>query len=253
MVRKIESEPQADRLLNRDQTQEPTAYAPEFPESPGDRERGKFRPSKWRRLTQVAASNDDGSPIAERTEQLLEEVNDKLTELLAIKEPITRNDGVFIDTKAGKVFLVGGKTLHVGPIGIPGIVPAVLYSANDVVGTIHAVEVPKSGIIQSVRFYDKDDEGANMTLLLFREEPSADETDNAQPSLTDDDLSRLEAAILVDTWHDLVDNQIGTEDNLGIAYTAPEEKLWALWITRGSPTIAAANTPLWSMTILADE
>ena len=40
MVNKIESEGAADRLLNRDLSQEPTAHAPEFPESLGDRERG---------------------------------------------------------------------------------------------------------------------------------------------------------------------------------------------------------------------
>ena len=74
VTRKIESEATADALRNRDLSQEPTANAPEFPESPGDRERGKFRPSFWRRLTQVAVSNDDGGRVTERTDALLAEV-----------------------------------------------------------------------------------------------------------------------------------------------------------------------------------
>ena len=37
--------------------------APDFPGSSGDRERGKFRPSKTPKLTQVSVVNDDGTVI----------------------------------------------------------------------------------------------------------------------------------------------------------------------------------------------
>ena len=37
--------------------------APDFPESAGDREKGKFRPSRTPKLTQVAVVDDDGEPI----------------------------------------------------------------------------------------------------------------------------------------------------------------------------------------------
>ena len=40
-----------------------TGLGPDYPESAGDREKGKFRPSAYPRLTQVAVVNDDGTQI----------------------------------------------------------------------------------------------------------------------------------------------------------------------------------------------
>lgn len=40
-----------------------TGLGADFPESPGDREKGKFRPSDTPRLTQIAVVNDDGTVI----------------------------------------------------------------------------------------------------------------------------------------------------------------------------------------------
>lgn len=156
------------------------------------------------------------------------------------------------ETRIKGPVLVMGRTVRIGPVQIPGIGAAVLYTANDAFGIQETLDVPKSGIIQSLRVYDLDDEGLNMTLLLFRAPPTQ-ETDNAAISISDKDLLKLEVAILVDTWHDLIDNQVGAEDNLGIAYTAPLGQLWAQWVTRGGPTIAADNEPWWEMIILADE
>lgn len=50
-------------LNGPDKTGGSTGLGPDFPESAGDRERGKFRPSNYPRLTAVAVSNDDGSAI----------------------------------------------------------------------------------------------------------------------------------------------------------------------------------------------
>jgi len=112
--------------------------------------------------------------------------------------------------------------------------------------------VPKSGIIQSIRFYDLDDEGLNMELALFREDFTA-QADNAAFVVADNELVKLAVGILIDTWRDYGNNQVGVEDNLGIAYRAPLSRLWGQWITRGGPTIAAGSSPSWAMTILADE
>ena len=40
-----------------------TALGPDFPESAGDREKAKFRPSEFPRLVTVAVVNDDGTPV----------------------------------------------------------------------------------------------------------------------------------------------------------------------------------------------
>ena len=226
-----------------------TGLGPNFSGSLNDLWRMVFRPSQaFLRYVKLAVSNDDGSPVAEKTEGLLADVLTKLGELETSLAPLAA-------VKVDGVALVGGKTVRVGPLGIPGVVPAVAYTANDAFGEQHRIDVPKSGIIQSIRFFDKDDEGLNMTLLLFREQPAA-ETDNAALSISDADLSKIEVSILIDSWHDLIDNQVGAEDNLGIAYTtnpATPGQLWAQWVSRGGPTIAAANSPMWEMIILADE
>ena len=54
----------------------------EWSQSEGDRKRGVFRHSIYPRLFLQAVCNDDGTPIMERTNELLEEV---LAELKAIR------------------------------------------------------------------------------------------------------------------------------------------------------------------------
>ena len=213
--------------------------------SEGDLNRNAYRPSRYPRLAQRAVSNDDGTAIAERTEALLAQVSEQLDALRIELKPF---ETVTVDG----ITRVGNKAVRIGPTPVPGVGAAVLYTANDAFGILHRVQVPKSGIIQSVRFYDKDDEGLNMELLLFRELPGA-QTDNAAIAVADIDLPLIEASILIDTWRDLLDNQVGIEDALDIAYTAPNGELWAQWVSRGGPTIAAAAMPEWGMTILADE
>lgn len=52
-----------------------TGLGSDFPESAGERERGKFRPSEYPRLTTVAVSNDDGTPIGVPSLQTALEAN----------------------------------------------------------------------------------------------------------------------------------------------------------------------------------
>ena len=51
---------------------------PDFPGDAGDREKGKFRPSRTPRLTQLAVVDDDGNPIGSvlipSFEELLDEI-----------------------------------------------------------------------------------------------------------------------------------------------------------------------------------
>lgn len=47
---------------------------PDFPDSSGDRERGKFRPSARSRLTTVAVVGDDGMPLTRSTDEVLAEM-----------------------------------------------------------------------------------------------------------------------------------------------------------------------------------
>src|SRR3990167_1483227 len=62
--------------------QDSSGLGPDFPASPGDREKGRFRPSNRPRLTKVAVANDDGSDVAAAVLSVEEET---LLELKAIR------------------------------------------------------------------------------------------------------------------------------------------------------------------------
>lgn len=51
-----------------------TGLGPDFPDSAGDRERGKFRPSLHPRLTTVAITTDSGEEVNKGVEELLSEL-----------------------------------------------------------------------------------------------------------------------------------------------------------------------------------
>ena len=55
-------------------TQGRTGLGPDYPETAGDRERGKFRPSNYPRLVQLAVCNDDQSKVTGALEDKLDEL-----------------------------------------------------------------------------------------------------------------------------------------------------------------------------------
>ena len=147
---------------------------------------------------------------------------------------------------------VANKTVKIGPFRIEGIPGAVLYTTADAFGSKMQILVPTSGIIQKVIMYDPDDEGVNTELWFFDQDFTAT-ADNAAFAISDADLTNVEATILIDTFRNAGNNQIGEEDNLGIAYNAPSGALWLQCVTRGGPTIAAGSEPLLAISILADD
>ncbi len=53
---------------------ESTGAGPDFPDSAGDRERGKFRPSSIPRRTTLAVAGDDGKPVTLTLQQIMAEM-----------------------------------------------------------------------------------------------------------------------------------------------------------------------------------
>lgn len=51
-----------------------TGLGPDYPDVPGDRERGRFRLSQYPRLTLVGVSNDDGTDVGVSGDLLLEQL-----------------------------------------------------------------------------------------------------------------------------------------------------------------------------------
>lgn len=50
-------------LFGPDRSRGATNHGPDFPDSAGDRERGRHRPSEYPRMTQVAVCEDDGNRV----------------------------------------------------------------------------------------------------------------------------------------------------------------------------------------------
>lgn len=144
-----------------------------------------------------------------------------------------------------------GNTTTVGPMEVPGIGAAAAYASGDAFGTVFAINVPKSGIIQAARMIDKDDEGITTEVWMFKDKFTAT-ADNGAFAPTDADLSNLECVISISTFYDASSNRFGVAEDLGISYAAPSGLLYCQCVTRGAPNIAADNMPMLLFKILSD-
>lgn len=157
--------------------------------------------------------------------------------------------GIEIDEVAAGVQLtVVSKIARVGPLDIPGIVTGAAYTANDQMGSVLRLAVPKAGIIRDAFFYDLSDQALNKTLWVFRANPVL-AADNAAFALDDVDIVNAEGVMLFSTWRDGVNGQLGITTNVPLYYTAPSGYLFLAVQTAGTDTIAAGNVPKLSLLI----
>ena len=221
----------------------PPSVVDVFSGSSGDREKGKFRPSKYPRLYNIGVTNDDGSPVAEGVEELLVKLIDEIVELER------RVDGVsttLVETPNPIVF----ETAPIYPIGIGA---ASAYAILDAMGTEAVrVEVPKSGVIQGAIYYDRDDEGLGVNLWLF-DDDVGNQTDNSAFALTDGDLMRVIDVIEFSSgFLDAANGQVLIGSGLNIPYRAPEGFIWCQVQAMGVLNIAAGSEPVFKLRILPD-
>lgn len=149
-----------------------------------------------------------------------------------------------------------GLTLHVEPDDrklyrtpiqvVPGIGAAVAYTAGDAFGTQFSVPVPVHGRIDTVLFFDQDDEGLAKTVCLF-DGAIAQTTDNAALSVSVADNRKsighlqLEAA----DFADMGATRIGTlRPAPGLEYYCGSGQLVVQLQTQGADNIAAGAQPL---------
>ena len=132
-------------------------------------------------------------------------------------------------------------------IAVPNITPANALHADDAMGDLFGIRVPKSGIIQSATFYDVDDEGSQVDLVLTRARFTGAASDAAF-SMLDDDLLTVIIQLNFTTFFDMVNGQVSSIENIGKAYRVPPEKkgskmgvIYAQAIARGTPNIAAGQ------------
>lgn len=125
---------------------------------------------------------------------------------------------------------------------IPGIGTGAAYATGEAFGTKFKIAIPEKGIIDTVIMLDLDDEGIETELWLFRENFTAT-TDNNAFAISDIDLLNLECVIGITNFANAANNQVGINNGLGLAYSAPNGVLWCQCVTRGTPNIAALNIP----------
>lgn len=156
------------------------------------------------------------------------------------------------DKAIGATTSVVGKTFRTRQLVPPGIGPAAAYADLDALGTLFPIMVPVSGIIQTALYYDLDDEGLQVDLWLF-DAPVATQTDNAALTLADPDLVKTVGRIQFTSFADAANGQVAIATNLGLAYVAPQRRLYGQVQARGALNIAAGSEPRFTLIILADE
>ena len=145
---------------------------------------------------------------------------------------------------------------------IPGIATGAAYSgsvaAPDAVGSLGSLIVPVSGILQSATYYDKDDEGTQLDIVLFSAAFTV-QNDNDAFTIADADLPNKIYELKFTVFNDNVNNQDSSIENIGKAYTvtplAPGSKLGTMYFqakTSTAPNIAAGSVPVFKLQILPD-
>lgn len=140
----------------------------------------------------------------------------------------------------------------VRPITIPGIGTGAIYAADESLGTVFQIKVPKQGVFQSATFFDMDDEGSQVDFAIFKS-PITATTDNSAFAPTDADLLEMIALLQFATSNDLGTGRVAELVNIGKAYSTPDGIIYVQAITRSTPTIAAANLPLFQIQILSGD
>lgn len=239
MTQKL-SDAEARRLSGDGSTTPPAAELTS--RSEGDLNRNSYRKSKYSRLATRAVVNDDGTPITERTENIL-------SQLLNLTGTMEKKQLVQATQEAIRRILAGIVTVRTKPpfltpyTAIPGIGTAAAYLAGDAFGTKFNIDVPRSGKFTEAIILDLDNEGATTEIWLFNKD-FADTADKDPWAPSDGDLVNLQQIISIANFATANANRVGINSGLGLGYAAPEGKLYCKCVTRSTPNIAAGKIPL---------
>lgn len=134
------------------------------------------------------------------------------------------------------------------PVEIPGITAADELDANDAMGTLVTLLVPKRGVIVSATFYDLDYKGTQVDLEIFNHSITQVANDAAW-SLGDIDVLSFLTEINFFAFDGHTACYTSEVKNIGKAYTAPEGKFYIQAVTRSTLTIAAGSMPRFQLQI----
>lgn len=116
-----------------------------------------------------------------------------------------------------------------------------LYTTADAFGGKFTIAVPPVGTISQVFFYDLDDEGISLDVVLFDADFTATADDSAY-AVTDVDHMHCIGVVSITSFTDLGGMQLGQAFPL-ISYSVPSGVIYAQCIIRGAPTVAAGSEP----------
>jgi hypothetical protein len=136
----------------------------------------------------------------------------------------------------------------------PGQVAASAYADGEAIGGLHEIrrpdglDMPSSGVIQSSTYWDSDDEGLQVDLVLFRSPLTVQIADHAAMSLVDDNLLRVLYVIQFTTFYDFTNGQISFVNSIGKGYEV--SRVFAQARARGALNIAAGAEPRFQVDVL---
>ena len=138
----------------------------------------------------------------------------------------------------------------VTPIKISGSNSSGAYTANDAMGLITKLAVPKSGEIRSAMLLDLDDEGTQIDLEIFKRSITQIASEDAW-SPSDVDMLHFVAELAFVVGDDQINSYSFQLSNIGVAYNAPEGFFYIQAVTRSTPTIAVNSEPRIQLQILS--
>ena len=143
---------------------------------------------------------------------------------------------------------VGGALFYLPPIVIPGITTADALDANDQMGSVLQIVVPKRGCITKALIFDPSDQGISAEMWLFRQVPVLAASDSAF-ALADADLLNVIDVLTFATYKDAVNGQVALTADTPCWYTAEGVSIWVAFKTLGTPTYTAGSMPQLSLLI----
>lgn len=133
----------------------------------------------------------------------------------------------------------------------PTVSAASIYASGDAVGGLMTfsnalIKYSKSGLLQSVVVSDLAKQSAALSLILFKENPSATTvTDNAALDIADADITKIIGSVPVAAadYVALNDSSVATVRNVGLGLSVDSEvsTLYGVLVTTGTPTYAAVS------------
>ena len=125
---------------------------------------------------------------------------------------------------------------------VPGIAAADAFDANDAVGDVFAIRVPKVGIIEGFKLIDRDDDTLALTAHFFTRKFTGAASDAAF-TISAYDSEAWVTSVTFDAPLDIGSAKVAEETGSSF-YFAPEGFLWCQCSTTGTPNIAVGASPI---------